>query len=93
MYNRYIGNTGKYYRVEEAEPQPQRRAPTVKRPGGDPGAGAAPRGLLESILPFGLKLEMGDIVLLLLFFLLYAETKDEEFLMILAFLAFSMLKV
>jgi hypothetical protein len=92
MYNRYIGNTGRYYRVDDAEPKPPKQAPPIKRAAPAPGASAAPRGLLESILPSGLKLEMGDIILLLLVFLLYIDSKDEEFLIILAFLAFNILK-
>ncbi|MDR1299582.1 MAG: hypothetical protein LBJ84_04955 [Oscillospiraceae bacterium] len=92
MYNRYIGNTGRYYRVDEAEQKPQPQTPPIDRAAAAQAAGAAPRGFLESILPSGLKLEMGDIILLLIVFLLYLDSKDEEFLIILAFLAFNILK-
>lgn len=31
MYNRYIGNTGKYYRVDDAPPRPDGEADGVRR--------------------------------------------------------------
>ena len=43
--------------------------------------------LLNSILPKGL--DFGDILLFLVLFLLYVETKDEEFLIILIVSAFT----
>ena len=98
MYNRYIGNTGRRYRVPEASD----RAPG----GGATSAGAAHRqerqrapeprgsaafgvtnlaGSLRSLippLPFGM--DTGDLLLLLLLFFLYTESGDEDFLIILA---------
>ena len=41
-------------------------------------------------LPFGL--DVGDLMLLLILFLLYLDSKDEEFLIILAVLGFSLLQ-
>ncbi|MDR2615731.1 MAG: hypothetical protein LBC28_04035 [Oscillospiraceae bacterium] len=78
--NRYIGNTGRVYRVDDLpEPSPtavHERAPAAR---------VSPAYTSVPSLPFGL--EPGDIALLLLFFLLYIESGDEEFLIILVALA------
>lgn len=121
MYNRYIGNTGVFTRVDDVPPRasaPPRRSP----------AGAAPRpraeippeayngpeakvpfspeiknkspllgifgggglnGLFDH-LPFGL--DTGDILLFLLLLFFYLESKDDEFLIILGIMAFSLVK-
>ncbi|MEL4105673.1 hypothetical protein AAFA46_02360 [Oscillospiraceae bacterium WX1] len=140
MYNRYIGNTGKYVRVQDAPTiQNARRGaqgagaalPAPPSPAhGDAGiknkpinAGAAGNGLgslfgglgsgLGSLLggrgglnnlfggfgnglkgafdnlPFGL--DIGDLLLFLLLLFFFIESGDEEFLIILAFLAFSII--
>ena len=108
MYNRYIGNTGKVYRVSEPsdrvrdKPPPRRNEPPrVEQPdnlqargrrkllpslfGGGGGA-----KFLETSLPFGL--ELSDLVILALLFFLFIESGDEEFLIILGFLAYSIFK-
>ena len=138
MYNRYIGNTGKYYRVSEPHDyeryesrgprsdgahfedeqrdfsgpgRDERRGETHERRRGesdcgrDPGARQKTRdnkkkpsffnlgglkGVFDSILPFGL--DMNDLILLLLFLFLFIESGDEEFLIILAFLTFSIFR-
>ena len=145
MYNRYIGNTGRVIRMEEAPPPPSRagihRPPPAPPPeekplppppnesrapgmGGGwqntgfkafPNTYTSPRsggfpplsGLLKNFsgglrdsqnflkglfgnLPFGL--DLGDILLLLLLLFFYIESGDEEFLIILAFLVFSIVK-
>ncbi|NLM83766.1 MAG: hypothetical protein GX189_03550 [Clostridiales bacterium] len=146
MYNRYIGNTGRVIRVEEAPPPPPRggihhrppppppppeepppppppsAAHAPPKPGGawqssgfksfpsaftSPRSGGALSGLLKNFsgglrdgpsflkgllgnLPFGL--DLGDILLLLLLLFFYIESGDEEFLIILAFLVFSIVK-
>jgi hypothetical protein len=87
MYNRYIGNTGKYYRVDDSTAGVARAAGS-----GVAGGEAVRRGGLESILSPGGNLDMGDIILLALLFLLYTESGDYEFLIILGFLAFAILK-
>jgi hypothetical protein len=92
MYNRYIGNTGRSYRVDDA-------GDMRSELGGDarvrsPQSFNAPvrpiedrsGGILARLLP-SLNLETGDIVLLLLFLFLYLESGDIEFLIILGFLA------
>lgn len=132
MYNRYIGNTGKYVRVEEPEhrQEPRHRPEPARHPGHTPQhptvqheihhhepprpeparafpglgglgslgnlfkksplfGGGHPGGLLKS-LPFGL--DIGDLAVLVLLFFLYIESGDEEFLIILAFLAYSFFK-
>ena len=105
MYNRYIGNTGKFYRVEdapviadraelhherqaekEARPTPQDRREIVKKPSLFGGG----LRFLDGLLPFGL--ETGDLILLVLFLFLFIESGDEEFLIILGFLAYSFFK-
>ena len=107
MYNRYIGNTGKYYRMEDAPVTQRRETVPVQHAQPKPeeqygyrerhDAGKKPSlfgggGLhfLDSILPFGL--ETGDLILLILFLFLFIESGDEEFLIILGFLAFSFFK-
>ncbi|HHT17462.1 MAG TPA: hypothetical protein GXZ77_07120 [Papillibacter sp.] len=149
MYNRYIGNTGRVIRMEDAPPlqhrggihraapvppppppeeapppPPQKAANRPKMGSGWPSSGiksitpntyASPisgggfplsgllknfsgglkdghgfiRGLFDN-LPFGL--DLGDILLLLLLLFFYIESGDEEFLIILAFLVFSIIK-
>ena len=106
MYNRYIGNTGKVYRVPEPSDKARNRAshrhepPRAEMPdnlqargrrkflpslfGGGGGK------LFETNLPFGL--ELSDLVILALLFFLFIESGDEEFLIILGFLAYSIFK-
>jgi len=112
MYNRYIGNTGKVYRVNEpsdrartdrgrnnvVELYPKEASPRDKR--GEalhdhsrkkPSLfGSGNFKFLDSGLPFGL--ELSDLVILALLFFLFLESGDEEFLIILGFLAYSIYK-
>jgi hypothetical protein len=137
VYNRYIGNTGRYIRVEDSPPQrgpgPVRRPgpPNIPGPGnvrGGPPAHQSPpvsrnikkspqfgplgglKGLLGGLggsgggglglggglknmlghLPFGL--DVGDLLLLGLLLLFFVDSHDEEFLIILAFFAYSIYK-
>ncbi|MDR1217855.1 MAG: hypothetical protein LBJ99_04615 [Oscillospiraceae bacterium] len=99
MYNRYVGNTGRYYRVDDPQtPGPERAEParTERR-------GAAPRivtpfaarpaeGLRKRISIAGIDIELSDLILLLMLFLLFIDSGDEEFLMILGFLALTIFK-
>jgi len=111
MYNRYIGNTGKVYRV----PGPSnRRGNSVERHahkpppvvveaehklakksglfGGLIGGGGifGGDGLKSPNLPLGL--EISDLIILGLLLFLFLESGDEEFLIILGFLAYSIYK-
>lgn len=94
IYNRYIGNNSRFYRVEDK---------TTNSPlnyAGQPNQSNAKTNLpfqldnifgkLSSFLPAGL--DFGDILILLILLLLYIESKDEDFLIILAVLAFSIFK-
>jgi hypothetical protein len=89
---RYIGNTGRFYRIADggaarsAGPAPPREHAPPIRPAPARAGGLFPRAARRGLnLPLGL--ELGDLGLLLLFFLLYIESGDEEFLIILAVLA------
>jgi len=149
--NRYIGNTGRFVRVEDQPPLPRTggmtrpihysppaSSPPPEKEGPPPKAAPPPRlgggwpndnishigrtysspksatlpfsGPLRNLtgglrglgggssalrdlfrhLPFGL--DAGDILLLLLLLFFYIESGDEEFLIILAFLVFSLIK-
>lgn len=91
-YNRYIGNTGQVIRVRETEQQsaaaaapsppakPQRNVTgTEKRPPSPPSLfGGGLGGLLSHLSPASLETE--DILLLLIFYLLYRESGDKDFL-------------
>jgi len=104
MYNRYIGNTGKFYRVEEQLERPKKiielhahqknteRSHTRTNPqkSTKPTLFGGGGKFLDFDLPFGL--DISDLVILCLFFFLYLESKDEEFLIILGFLAYSIFK-
>jgi hypothetical protein len=87
--NRYIGNTGKFLRVDEevrdasALPGASPRAERARQSpfGGFGGLG----GLGGFSLPFGL--ELSDITLLLIFLFLFLESGEEEFLILLGALA------
>jgi hypothetical protein len=104
LFNKYIGNTGSFVRVDEPPQTPEPRRPP--KPASEPVAEAfapappdeAPRGthpprrgVLSAIfgerfaLPFGL--DASDVILMLLFLYLYAQSGDEEFLFLLAAVA------
>ena len=85
MINRYEGNTGRVVRVAEAgdqrppppfpPPAPPRFPPPVRPSGPDP----------LSRLFSGLgELESGDLLMLLVLWLLYRESGDQELLLIMA---------
>lgn len=87
MYNRYQGNTGRVERREDfppsasAAPPQARQRPTVPPPppsGPLAGLQGTLGGLLERIGPG--RLETEDLMLALLFYLLYRESGDLEFL-------------
>jgi hypothetical protein len=83
-----VGNTGRYYRIDETEVAAevvQQNAAETTVLGGAGGLFGGLGGGLN--LPLGL--ELADIALLLLFLFLYLESGDWEFLIIVAFLAIS----
>ncbi|MCL2402263.1 MAG: hypothetical protein FWC90_06430 [Oscillospiraceae bacterium] len=107
MYNRYIGNTGKVYRMNEPSDRTRNNIVDLypKESPAQDSHDAVPHdhsrqkpslfGLgsfkfLESGLPFGL--ELSDLIILGLLFFLFIESGDEEFLIILGFLAYSIFK-
>lgn len=92
-YNRYIGNTGRVIRVQEPGERENSSSPPVpahSRSGlvqarrNPPSARNTPSGaglvgeLFSRLSPEGLDTE--DILLLMIFYLLYRESGDEEFL-------------
>ena len=110
MYNRYVGNTGRYIRVDERPVEravvhdhrtPRQNEPGPFHPGEKQKPPPAAGGLLSLLRPLHLKswnlklpfgLDAGDLMLLLILFLLYLDSKDEEFLIILAVVGFSLLQ-
>ena len=97
IYNRYVGSTGQYYRVNEPYPAPSAPkgrnvtsppARSEKRPPAEKADGLT--GFFHSFLPA--ELDAGDILLLLILLFLYIESKDEEFLIILLVVGMSIFK-
>jgi hypothetical protein len=100
MYNRYIGNTGRYVREEERLEPPRNNITELRAPEADAGRGAAaapapPRAIMKKqpllkdlSLPFGL--DTGDVIILGLLLFLYLESKDEEFLIMLGVLGYAL---
>lgn len=101
MYNRYIGNTGKFYRVDDealplhdARQYPHSAAEKLPAKSNAPGSNQPPhsdiigalKGVLGNFLPEGM--DIGDVLLILILLLLYLEKEDEEILIILSVLLF-----
>ena len=61
----------------------------IKKPPRKSGGLNGLTGILRSVIPSGM--DTGDILLLLILFFLYNESKDEDFLIILAVVAMSIL--
>ncbi len=91
-YNRYIGNTGRHYRVGDAASPVKQEAPPAgppKKTVGAVGPMARKRSSpLSGLLPKGM--DAGDIMLFLMLFLLYSDSGDEDFLIIMAVLFFTL---
>jgi hypothetical protein len=99
MYNRYVGNTGKYYRVDDPQTPGPGRAENARTASRGPApravtpfAGRSEGGLRKRINIVGIDIELSDLILLLMLFLLFIDSGDEEFLMILGFLALTIFK-
>ena len=98
MINRYYGNSGKVVRVSEACPHhspvhspPRRGAEKPPVHGGGNSAGLTGlKNLLGGILPGGI--DMGDAFVLLLLLLLYIDSRDPDFIIMLIVLGYDVFK-
>ncbi len=80
MINRYEGNTGRVTRM----PEPQDLPPPPPKYRGPPRYPATPGAAPGSLLPgLGEGFETEDVLLLLILYLLYRESGDQELLIIL----------
>ena len=77
MYNRYQGNTGRRERVREPDDLPPLPPPPPPEPPKAAGLGA----LLRRLSPGALETE--DLLILSILWLLYRESGDREFLLML----------
>ena len=100
-YNRYRGNTGRVERVEDRpppieaeplpqperppEPMPERRPPPPPLPQPELLSGGLSR-LMRRLSPAGLETE--DILLLMILYLLYRESGDRDFLIMMGGILF-----
>ena len=111
MYNRYDGNTGRFVRMPEPEPQPHSRPSALRNPppppvtytprpaqrpikqGPPPARGSGlgdflPNditGIFNKLVPNALRdgLELEDLLLMLILYLMYRESGDKELLIVL----------
>ena len=87
MINRYEGNTGRMIRIPEPQdlpPPPPPRSGPQRRPPPPPPRAPFPGFDLGRLLPgLGEGLETEDLLLLLILYLLYRESGDQELLIIL----------
>ena len=86
MINRYEGNTGRFTRMPEPQdlpPPPPEPMPRPVRPAPEPMPPPPPGLDLRRLLPgIGAELETEDLLLLLILYLLYRESGDQELLVI-----------
>ena len=86
MINRYEGNTGRFTRMPEPQdlpPPPPEPMPRPIRPAPGPMPPPPPGLDLRRLLPgIGAELETEDLLLLLILYLLYRESGDQELLVI-----------
>ncbi len=86
MINRYEGNTGRFTRMPEPQdlpPPPPGPMPRPVRPAPEPMPPPPPGLDLRRLLPgIGAELETEDLLLLLILYLLYRESGDQELLVI-----------
>ena len=91
-YNRYRGNSGSVERVEDFSPPPPRAAARPRPPSPPPhtppppGLGEGLGKLLRRLSPGGLETE--DFLLMGILYLLYRETGDRDFLIMLGGILF-----
>ena len=97
MINRYFGNTGKVVRVNENRPgrppanTPPHRGAEKPPDGGSNSAGfSGLKNLFGGILPKGI--DTGDAFVLLLLLLLYIDSRDPDFIIMLIVLGYDVLK-
>lgn len=86
MIKRYEGNTGRVRRIEESAPAPAQRPASPQPPAPPPPrpVGADWTQRLSRLLPRGLEgLETEDLLLMLILYLLYRDSGDSEWLLIL----------
>ena len=97
MVKRYDGNTGRVTRVEERPPEPQRppqaprpepSAPAPRRQPPPFGSGALPQQLQRLLSGALGDLETEDLLLLLILYLLYRESGDQDWLVTLGAMLF-----
>lgn len=87
MINRYEGNTGRFTRMPEPQdlppPPPGPRPPPIRPVPGPRPPRHPPELDLRRLLPgIGAELETEDLLLLLILYLLYRESGDQELLVI-----------
>jgi hypothetical protein len=90
-FNRYYGNSGRVERIQAphnekpappAKPIQSNKLPQSKKPPtAPPMTGGSLGGILSRLAPGGLETE--DILLMLILYLLYRESGDEDFLIML----------
>ena len=97
MVKRYDGNTGRVIRVEEPSPPPALHQPEIhgaphreppRRPSAPAGHGAALPVQLQRLLSGVGELETEDLLLLLILYLLYRESGDQDWLVTLGAMMF-----
>lgn len=97
MVKRYDGNTGRVIRVEEPSPPPAPRRPESheaqhrdppRRAPTPPGHGGALPVQLQRLLSGVGELETEDLLLLLILYLLYRESGDQDWLVTLGAMLF-----
>ena len=99
MVKRYDGNTGRVIRVEDgprekrpapppAPPPPPVRRPEHGPPPGPPSLGGLPRQLQHLLSSSLGELETEDLLLLLILYLLYRESGDQDWLVTLGAMLF-----
>jgi len=90
LYNRYQGNTGRVERIDTPEAPPESRVQRPPLPGAGeqrpPGSLSGLSGELGRLLHrlTRMNLETEDVLLLMILYLLYRESGDEDFLFMLA---------
>ncbi len=83
MINRYEGNTGRVTRLPEQHDLPPPPPPERRPPSPRPLPGPIPGLDLRRLLPGGAgELETEDLLLLLILYLMYRESGDQELLII-----------